>query len=319
MIELNKGIRVIGTDLWLDSTKVRPLGFISHAHADHTGKHHQIISTPETWALSRHRVGPRSKNTPLEFRVPYSVDDFTIELLPSGHMLGAAQILIENGKRIVYTGDFKLKPNRTADLAEVVPCDVLIIECTFGLPHYVFPPEEEVEARLIQFVERAFEDRKIPVLFAYDMGKSQEALKLLGDKGYTVCLSKRAAEIVKIYESCGVTFKNYERLIIDNLYGKVVLLPPHMARMSWIERIPNRRTAFLSGWAMDREAPQRFGVDEAIPMSDHAGFDELNDYVDRAKPSKVYTVHGAPDLANHLRARGYNAEHLAPGIQLPLF
>jgi len=67
---------------------------------------------------------------------------------------------------------------------------------------------------------------------------------------------------------------------------------------------------------MDAEAKNRFGADVAIPMSDHADFEELNEYVDRARPSKIYTVHGGPEFARHLRARGFNAEHLAPGTQL---
>jgi Cft2 family RNA processing exonuclease len=316
MIELNKGIRIIGTELWLDSTKARPLGFISHAHGDHIAKHQQVIATPATWSLCRHRLGTKPRITPLEFRKPYPVDGFMIELLPSGHILGAAQILIQNGQRIVYTGDFKLKPNRTADLAEVPHCDILIMECTFGKPQYVFPPAAEVERRLIEFIESAFEDRKIPILLAYAMGKSQEVLKFLGDRGYTICLSKQAIDVVKRYESCGVTFKHYERFENENLHGKVVLIPPYLARTRMVEKIPNRRTAVLTGWAMDEEAKQRFGADEAIPMSDHADFEELNEYVDRARPSKIYTVHGGPEFARHLRARGFRAEHLAPGTQL---
>ncbi|MBI3810654.1 MAG: MBL fold metallo-hydrolase [Nitrospirae bacterium] len=316
MIELNKGIRIVGTELWLDSTKARPLGFISHAHGDHTAKHQQVIATPATWSLCRHRLGAKPRITPLEFRKPYSVDGLTIELLPSGHILGAAQILIQNGQRIVYTGDFKLKPNRTADLAEVPHCDTLIMECTFGKSQYVFPSADEVERRLIQFIESAFEDRKVPVLLAYAMGKSQEVLKFLGDRGYTVCLSKLTMDVVKIYETCGVVFKNHERFINDNLNGKVLLLPPYLARTRMVEKIPNRRTAVLTGWAMDEEAKYRFSADEAIPMSDHADFEELNEYVDRARPSKIYTVHGGPEFARHLRARGFDAEHLAPGTQL---
>lgn len=319
MIEFNRGIRITGTELWLDSTKARPLGFISHAHGDHTAKHQQIIATPATWSLCRQRLGSKPKAIPLELRKPYPVEDFTIELLPAGHILGSAQILIENGQRIVYTGDVRLKPSLTAEAAEILPCDILIIECTYGKPKYVFPPTQEVVRRLIEFIETAFEERKVPVLFAYAMGKSQEVLKLLGDKGYTVCLPKQTMAIVKNYEACGVTFKNYERLTRDPLFGKVVLLPPYLARTRMMDTIPNRRTAVLTGWAMDREAPYRLGVDEAIPMSDHADFGELIEYVKRARPSRIYTIHGEPDLARYLRARGHRAEHLAPGTQLALW
>lgn len=319
MIELNRGIRIIGTELWLDSTKARPLGFISHAHGDHTAKHQRIIATPATWRLCRHRLGTKPKAIPLELRKSYPVENFTIELLPAGHILGSAQILIENGRRIIYTGDFRLKPSLTAEAAEVRLCDVLIMECTYGKPRYTFPPTDEVHSRLLNFIEGALEDRRVPVLFAYAMGKSQEALKHLGDRGYAVCLPKQTMDVVKAYEACGVSFKNYEPFTNDNLFGKVVVLPPYLARTRMMSRIPNRRTAVLSGWAMDPDARERFSVDEAIPMSDHADFSELNEYVERARPSKIYTVHGTPDFARHLRARGYHAEHLASGTQLGLW
>jgi putative mRNA 3-end processing factor len=319
MIELNRGIRVVGTELWLDATKARPLGFISHAHGDHTAKHQEVISTKETWSLCKKRLGENRKATLLEYNRPYSADGLTIELLRSGHMLGAAQILIQNGRRIVYTGDFKLKPGWTTPGAEVPRCDILIMECTFGKSHYVFPDPESVENRLIEFVESAFDDQHIPVLLAYQMGKSQEVLKLLGDRGYTVCIPRQTMDIVKEYESCGIEFKNYEPLSMGNLFGKVVLLPPYLNRSRMVERIGRRRTAFLSGWAMDGEARSRFGVDAVIPMSDHADFSELMEYVERAKPEKIYTVHGEPDFAETLRKRGYRAEHPSPGTQLPLW
>jgi Cft2 family RNA processing exonuclease len=99
----------------------------------------------------------------------------------------------------------------------------------------------------------------------------------------------------------------------------VVVLPPYLNRSRLIHKIPRRRTAFLSGWAMDPEARTRFGVDEVIPMSDHADFSELLEYVERSKPEKVYTVHGAPDFAETLAKRGYRAEHLESGKQIGLW
>jgi Cft2 family RNA processing exonuclease len=51
-------------------------------------------------------------------------------------------------------------------------------------------------------------------------------------------------------------------------------------------------------------------VDAAIPLSDHADFQELLSLVRRASPKKVYTVHGFPEFAAHLRLLGYDAVHL---------
>lgn len=319
MIEFNKGIRVVGTDLWLDSTKARPLGFISHAHGDHTARHKQVLSTPATWALCRKRLGDRREAMSLDFGVTRNLGDFSVELFSAGHILGSAQILIQNGRRIVYTGDFRLRKSRTAAPIEIRKCDTLIMECTFGKPRYVFPERAVVEDQLNRFIETAFDDRKVPVLFAYGMGKSQEVLKFLGEKGYTVCLTRHTLDVVKIYESQGVVFKNYEPLYWGNLYGKVVLIPPFLARTRKIMQIPNKRTAVLTGWAVDPGTAEKFGADEAFPYSDHAGFDELKDYVRQVSPEKIYTVHGSPEFAGHLINEGWDAEHLTPGAQLSLW
>jgi Cft2 family RNA processing exonuclease len=66
----------------------------------------------------------------------------------------------------------------------------------------------------------------------------------------------------------------------------------------------------LTGWAMDRGCRFRYRVDEAIPLSDHADFQELIALVRQARPAKVYTVHGFSDFAKHLRLLGFDAVHL---------
>jgi Cft2 family RNA processing exonuclease len=325
MIELNHGIRLIGSGLWLDATRPRELAFASHAHGDHIAKHTTILSTPPTARFIRHRLGKKPMLVPLSYREPYSVDGVRVELYPAGHMLGSAQILIESdrkdwkGRRVVYTGDIKLHPGRTSEAIEVPQCDVLIIESTFGRPRYVFPPAEEAAQRTIRFIEETLEDRRVPILFAYAMGKGPEAVKLLGDAGYIVCVPKEMIAILKLYEQEGVRFGPYEPLDLTNLFGKVVLLPPVLARSRLVHKIPNRRTAVLTGWAVDPDCAERYGADEAIPLSDHADFNELLEYVKRAQPKQVYTVHGFPDLAAVLRKQGLTAEHLAPGMQLGLW
>jgi Cft2 family RNA processing exonuclease len=316
MIELDHGIRLKGTSLWLDATRVKDWSFVSHAHQDHVAAHRNIICSPHTARLFRCRM-PKARILAHPFHTPFEHEHLKLELHPAGHILGSSQVLIKKDqKRIVYTGDFKLKKNLTAEPAEPIPCDILIMECTYGRPAYVFPNREVVIQQLVQFIEDAIENRLVPVLYAYILGKSQEVAKLLGDLGYTVCLSQPIYEVVKVYQSLGVTFKNFELMEGENFFGKVLLLPPYLARSKMVQRIKHKRTAFLSGWALDPTVRHRLGVDEAIPLSDHADFEELMAYVRAVKPSFVYTLHGFPDFAAHLRKQGFKAKHLEPKMQL---
>jgi Cft2 family RNA processing exonuclease len=314
VIEHDGGLRVKGTSLWLDATRRRDRSFVSHAHSDHAIRHRRIIASPQTARIYAHRLGETTAET-YEYHVPFEVDGATCRLLPAGHILGSSQILIEHdGRRVVYTGDCRVRESLTAEPIAVELCDILVMECTFGRPQYVFPEPAEVARQLCRFIEATWEEERTPVLLAYALGKSQEALKLLGDRGYACVVAEPIYQIAKIYEEFGMRFGRYELLdaapIMEDLRGKVVLLPPHMKRSQTVEDLGPCRTAMLTGWAMDRNCRFRYRVDAAIPLSDHADFQELISLVRRANPKKVYTVHGFPEFAGHLRLLGYDAVHL---------
>jgi radical SAM superfamily enzyme YgiQ (UPF0313 family) len=63
---------------------------------------------------------------------------------------------------------------------------------------------------------------------------------------------------------------------------------------------------------MDEKARYRYRADSVLPMSDHAGFDDLERYVEESGARKVYTLYGDHYFASHLRRRGIDAEHLHP-------
>jgi Cft2 family RNA processing exonuclease len=70
---------------------------------------------------------------------------------------------------------------------------------------------------------------------------------------------------------------------------------------------------------MDPECRFRYSADQAIPMSDHADFNELLHYVERAEPRKVYCLHGDTEFVRHLKRRGWNAVHVKSGEQLSMW
>ncbi len=318
-VSLQQGLRLHGSPLWMDATRVKALSFVSHAHGDHFARHKKIICTPPTAKLIGHKVSLAALE-PHPYREPFTLDHLRLELFSAGHMLGSSQLLIESGgRRIVYTGDFRLRPSLTAEPAEILPCDVLVMECTFGKPRYRFPDRAAVVQRLVSFIEQAIEERQVPVLFAYQMGKGPEAAKLLDGLGYAVMVAPQIHTVIERYRELGISFPRCEVMNGGNYYGKVLMLPPYLRRSPMMARLPRRRTAFLTGWAMDDDVLERYGVDEAIPMSDHADFDELLEYVRRAGPSQIFTLHGPPEFAAHLRSLGYRAEHLEPRAQMELW
>lgn len=318
-VELRRGaLAVAGSGLHLDARRQVPLSFVSHAHTDHIARHAHAIATPETLALMEHRLGHLEARTPLRFNEPHRVEGLTITLLPAGHVLGAAQVLVErpDGHHLVYTGDWSPTPSLTAARAEVVACDTLVIEATFGHPRYVFPPREAVYDDVVSWAKRAQSQGATPVLFAYSLGKSQETIAQLTARGMRVVAHAGIVAMSAIYDRLGVNLavRAFDGSIEP---GEVLLFPPNSRAQ--LAQLPRVTTAALTGWALERWGARRSGADIAFAISDHADFAQLVHYAVESKAREVITLYGfAEDLAKHLKARGIFARAVTERVQMAL-
>jgi len=305
----NNGLAIEGVPFVLDATRTVPFSFASHAHADHCGRHRRILCTAATAALAEVRYGKRRFLT-LPVEQPEDIEGIAVELFEAGHVLGSAQILLTvDGHRILYTGDLKPIGGRTTAPAATPKCDVLILEATFGRPEYVFPSFEETAAQLELLVKRVFVRGLTPVILAYALGKAQEAMALLSDQGFAFACHRMVYGMVEIYRKFGVELPGAELFDSGRLRDRVVVMPPgHQRHREW-KFIRNPYTIFLSGWALD-DTRKRRSCDSILPLSDHADYPQLIEFVERVNPRLVYTRHGFPELAEDLRNRGVKAMHL---------
>ena len=306
MFVWREDLYVPGADLWLDPHRHKPRAFVSHAHGDHIGRHKISWATRETAALMRARLGDV---TVQETRFGDWVDlgrEFRMRMHPAGHVIGAAQVEIErHGERMVYTGDFRLERSETAEQCAIVPCEILVMECTFGRPHYRFPPRATVVAELVLDLRKVLAGGGTPVLLAYSVGRAQELLKLLEPHGFSYALAPPIYAMVKVYESLGVVFPPHAPAHAGATDGQVVLVPPHLANGKIVKEARGAVRIAATGWA--RDGKPSYPCDRSYPLSDHADFDELLRYVELARPREVYTMHGFDDFREHLRARGFPA------------
>jgi putative mRNA 3-end processing factor len=310
-LKLDNGIEVEGLDFHLDAHRKANYSFVSHAHTDHTANHRKILATPETILFFKQRYqNPICRA--MQYGQKTKIGDFDVELHPAGHILGCAQISLENkGRRIVYTGDFKLDKSATTEPATILKSDVLIMESTYGRPDYIFPKRDNVIDQLITFVQKTLLSNQVPIILAYSLGKSQEAIKILGDFGFDIYAEETVYKFCKLYKKCGVEFQNLHPLKVDDFGGKVIVFPPYFKKYkSLIRNIYPRRTCFLSGWALDNTARFRTGADVTLPLSDHADYNDLIKYVEESNPSRVFTLHGFPEFADDLKERGFDAVYL---------
>jgi len=316
-----KGIYLPSIDLWMDPHRSVDFAYVSHAHFDHMAAHRQVLTSEATAQLMNKRMPGERKITALPFGQTYQLrPDTRIRLHPAGHILGSAQLWIEReGSSLLYSGDFKLRPGRSAEVCEPVHADVLIMETTYGLPQYIFPPTDEVLADILRFCQGTLDDGEIPVLLGYSLGKSQELLAALFAAGIPVMLHNSVYEMTRIYESLGFQFPPYSKFKSEEARGHVVIFPPNASGSLSLKKAGPLRSAAITGWALASGAIFRYQCDAVFPLSDHAGYDDLLEYVRLVNPRTVYTLHGfAREFAATLRERGVEAWSLTSDDQLEL-
>lgn len=313
--------------LWLDphAPQAGPERvFVSHAHSDHIGDHREVILSEVTARLMAARLpGERVEHRLAfgerrEFTGPQGA--WHVTLLPAGHIFGSAMALLEaGGETLLYTGDFKLRPGLSAEPCAPRRADTLVMETTYGRPAYRFPPTADVMAGVVRFCREALDNDETPILLGYSLGKSQEILRGLSDAALPLALHPQVARLTRIYEACGQRFPPHETADGAGARGKVVIAPPGANLAALFRKLGPVRQAVLTGWAVNPGSAFRSRADAAFPLSDHADFPDLVEFVRRVAPRHVFTLHGyAADFAAHLRTLGYGAFALSEGDQLEL-
>ena len=152
-VEKNNGIYLSDIDLRLDARKPSPKAYISHAHFDHFGNHEAVVCSTGTAHLLRARL-PGDRNWSAHaFNEPFEIaKGVRAELFPAGHIPGSSMLRLETEEAsLLYTGDFKLGASSAAERCIVPKADTLIMETTYGIPKYTFPPHSEIVSDLVQF------------------------------------------------------------------------------------------------------------------------------------------------------------------------
>ncbi len=156
---------------------------------------------------------------PVDFEETIELSSVTkARLLPSGHILGAAMIMLEAaGKRILFSGDLGrpndplMRPPSVVDHA-----DALVLESTYGdRRHAQTDPEAELEAHL----SRALNRGGVVIIPAFAVGRVQTLLHLLarfkkrGKLGSVPIYlnSPMAVDVTRIYH----TYRKQHRLSVE--------------------------------------------------------------------------------------------------------
>jgi putative mRNA 3-end processing factor len=291
----------------IDPVKLRTVSsrsrvLVSHAHSDHTrGFMHKGVkqSTAETKeihsVLNSHRV---SNFQALDLNRKVSIDDMEVRALNAGHMLGSAQFLVNTpSSSILYTGDINCVDTLTTKAAQPHPCDVLVIEATYGSPFYHFPSRETIYANVVEWAVDMIKQGFIPCLHVYAAGKAQEIVRLFNVYTHLPVIVNPVLDGVNMaYRNAGHALDWMSAASVEG--GEVLEKNPCVYVTTPSDRRSlGRKTAraFATGWALSMR-----GRNAAFPLSSHADFEQLVSFIKACAPEKVYIFTGFADEIGRL-------------------
>ena len=307
-------------DFYIDPVRPVARAVVTHGHGDHARAGHETVAaTPETLAImaARYGAGFAGAARPLPYGETMARDGVEIELVPAGHVLGSAQVVVRwKGLTVVVSGDYKRRRDPTCLPFEPIPCDVFVTEATFGLPVFRHPDDAGQIQRLLgsvaQFPGRAH------LVGAYALGKAQRLVRLLREAGWERPIYVHGAfeRLNAVYEEFGVGLGPLEPATAGPargaLAGEIVLAPPGALADRWARRFADPVLAFASGWMIVRARARQRGVELPLVVSDHADWDELTGTLAELAPGEVWITHGREEaLARWCDLHGQAARALA--------
>ena len=291
---------------YIDPNKPVDKAIITHAHADHAiANHKAVLATEDTINIMKIRYGEECAENfqVIRYGEKISINNIDVSFYPAGHILGSAQVLLENNKnKILVTGDYKTVPDDTAENFELIETDTLITEATFALPVFKHPDPKKEIFKLIESI-KSFPEKN-HVVGAYALGKAQRIIKLLRNSGYDekIYLHGAVEKICNYYKKKGIELGKLEKITKDNyknIKGNIIIAPPSALRDRWIRKFPDIRTSIASGWMLIKQRAKQSKVDFPLVISDHADWNELTETIKCSKAKKVWITHGREDALKY--------------------
>ena len=256
IFHIQDGKPVYGTDLCLDIAQLLISDFI----------HLTGYLLPFEYLEQRTMM---KKEVHIGFREQQTVGNISFQLLNSGHIPGAAQVLVEtNGKKVLYTSDYNTIDTRLLSCADTNYGELhaLIIESTYADEEH--SDRVALEKRFVEQVTEVVEMGGTVLVPAFSVGRSQEIACILAAYHFEhpIVIDGMARKVNRI-------MMNHTRYLRDpQLFMNAV----HIA--SWVEGWRDRRTAarkpgvIISPAGMLKGGPAAFYIQKVGKKKENAVF-----------------------------------------------
>jgi putative mRNA 3-end processing factor len=312
----DKGIYCPQADVYLDPWKPVNKALITHGHSDHARWGHQhYLCTDSAKPVIQYRLNPPNIQT-VKYGEVVSIQGVNFSFHPAGHVPGSAQIRIEyRGEVWVFTGDFKLQSDGISEPFELVKCNTLIMESTFGLPIYHWQKQQIIFDQINAWWRSNKEQHKVTILSGYALGKAQRILKNIDSSIGKIFVHGAIESINRIVRHQGINLPDTHLITKETTKkdweGALILCPPSALGSPWIRKFFPYSVGIASGWMALRGTRRRRGADRGFALSDHADWDELNKAVKETGAEKFFVTHGYAEVFSHwLQDNGLDAQEV---------
>lgn len=301
IVQRPEGLYCPPGDFYIDPWRPVARAVITHAHADHArvGHGHYLAAAPGAGVL-RARLGDIALQA-LDYGTAIDHHGVRISLHPAGHVLGSAQVRLEQGGRVwVAAGDYYVSgagdDNLTCAPFEPLSCHCFITESTFGLPIYRWRPQRALYAEIDAWWRANAAASRPSLLMGYSFGKAQRLLAGVDASIGPIVVHGAVEPLNRAYRAAGVALPP-TRLVSEvsdksEFKRALIIAPPSAAGSPWTRRFPDHSDAFASGWMQLRGARRRRGVDRGFVLSDHADWPGLQRAIAATGCERVIVTHG---------------------------
>ncbi len=356
--------------------------FISHAHLDHSGFVPNIYTfskipwygTPPTydiadvlwkdsmkiqgdelpWGNAHYKKALKYWH-PLMYNHAVSVGETSFEYRDAGHIIGAAMIDVHyKGKRLLYSGDFKMEKTRLHEGAKRVKgeVDALVIESTYADREH--PDRAELEKKFADEVYETINEGGSVLCPAFAVGRSQELIRIIRayHKDAPIYLDGMSKEVARIYMKYRKYLADYEGFMEDmesitlveiiqdrknaTEGGSVIVSTAGMMEggpaVNYVKYL-NRDSKIIftgycvegtNGWLLQNKGQLRVDNNllevelpvEYFDFSAHAGKGDLMKLVKDCNPEKIACVHGDKSRSENFaeELKGMGYDAVAPKL-----
>ncbi len=313
------GLYCAAGDFYVDPWRGVERAVITHGHSDHArwGSGRYLTSAAGVEVV-RARVGEEAPITGVPWGNSVTLNGVQVSFHPAGHILGSAQVRVEyRGEIWVISGDYKTEPDATCEAFEPVRCHTFVTEATFGLPLYVWRPQQEIFAEIDDWWRASQSQGRACVLFAYALGKAQRLLAGVDSAIGPIAVHGAVHRFVELYRQSGIplppVMRGDEAGAAAIRGNGLVIAPPSAANSTWLRKFGEVSTAFASGWMQVRGIRRRRAADRGFVLSDHADWPGLLASIEATGAEHVAVTHGPaiPALVRYLQEeRGLDARAL---------